>query len=460
MNLERLQLAAVAATAASCTLSIFAAQVCFTVALAVFFARWALGQTTPPRLAVGGFLLAFSVWTLLSASFSSDPVASHESAKKLVLLALIYVAVDSLRSDSSRERIVDALLLGGLVLSAGALFQGFFLGFDTIDRRPTSFLGHYMTASGVEMATLLLASARLALAGTARHLRPPKKDLLRCGLLVAILATLTLLKRLDVFPVEAERLVVALVVAAAAALALSGSSSPSERSRGWWSWLAAGASAIALVLSLTRNAWLGAIAGLALLLFLKAPRTLWLLPAAVVAVIAVGPRPVLERMTLRDDSAKDRYYMWQAAIDMIVDRPVFGQGPGMILKRYPQYRWPEAPNLQTPHLHDNVLQIAAERGVPGAVLWVCIFVAWLRVAWSEWRRFGPARPRWIAGGALAVLSGLFVAGLFEYNFGDSELLMLLLVVAALPYSLRHQREREIVAAETAGPVHLVPAGVA
>jgi hypothetical protein len=32
------------------------------------------------------------------------------------------------------------------------------------------------------------------------------------------------------------------------------------------------------------------------------------------------------------------------------------------------------------------------------------------------------------------------AGLFEYNFGDSEIFMFALMLSALPYALRRQRE--------------------
>ena len=41
--------------------------------------------------------------------------------------------------------------------------------------------------------------------------------------------------------------------------------------------------------------------------------------------------------------------------------------------------------------------------------------------------------------AFAVLTTLLVAGIFEYNFGDSEVLMFVLVVASLPYALRASR---------------------
>jgi hypothetical protein len=41
--------------------------------------------------------------------------------------------------------------------------------------------------------------------------------------------------------------------------------------------------------------------------------------------------------------------------------------------------------------------------------------------------------------ALAAWFAVMVAGLFEYNFGDSEVLMFFLLVSALPSALRRQR---------------------
>jgi len=38
-----------------------------------------------------------------------------------------------------------------------------------------------------------------------------------------------------------------------------------------------------------------------------------------------------------------------------------------------------------------------------------------------------------------VLVAVLAAGLFEYNFGDSEVLMFVLLTASFPYALRRQR---------------------
>jgi O-antigen ligase len=437
LSLERAQLALLAAIAATCLVSIFAAQVLLTAAVAVFLARLLLGRMPLPRLALDGPILAFSVWTLLSASFSPKPVASHESAKKLLLFVLLYLAVEGLSRAADRERLLDAATLGGLVLSAGAVLQYHFLGFDTLDNRPRSFLGHYMTASGLAMAVLVLSAARLALGG-ARLARPAAEDLRRLGLLVAALLGLAVLQRLQLFPVEGERLFVAGLAAAAAALALSRGAWPGPATSGGLCLLTIGVASWALVLSRTRSAWLGTLAGLAVVAALRTPRALWLLPAGVGALLVLRPAPLVDRLTLSDASSRDRYYMWQAGIDMILEKPVFGQGPGMITEVYPRYRWPEAPNPETAHLHDNALQIAAERGLPCLAFWIWMMAAAIADAWRE-ARAGAAPARWCGGAALATLVALMVAGAFEYNFGDSEVLMFSLLVAALPYACRLER---------------------
>jgi O-antigen ligase len=422
-----------AAVAATCLVSIFAAQIFFALALVVYLVRLAGGRARVPRLPVDAPILAFCVWTLLSASFSANPVESYESAKKLVLFALLYVAVEVMADERDRERIMDAALLGGLVLGAGSLLQYYLLGFNTPATRPHSFLGHYMTASGLSMGVLVVAAARLSFGR--RLALPTRTDFLPLGALLIALLALSALQADDLFAIESERLFVAGLSAAAAALALARGAWPGASAGTLLAALAAPVSAWALVISRTRNAWLGALLGLALVAVLRAPKTLWLLAAALAAVLVVGPAPVMDRLTLRDASSIDRYYMWQAGLDMIRDKPVFGQGPGRILDAYPAYRWPEAPNALTPHMHNNVLQIAAERGLPCLAWWLWFIAALVADAWREARRTGA----WSAVAALALLVAILGAGMFEYNLGDSEILMFVLIVCALPYALRHQR---------------------
>jgi len=85
------------------------------------------------------------------------------------------------------------------------------------------------------------------------------------------------------------------------------------------------------------------------------------------------------------------------------------------------------------HEEQDARQLAAETGVPSALAYLALVVA----AFSAWPlardRSRPA-VRALARGALAANAALFVAGVFEYNFGDVEILRIMLVVLALPFA--------------------------
>src|SRR5581483_1429936 len=114
---------------------------------------------------------------------------------------------------------------------------------------------------------------------------------------------------------------------------------------------------------------------------------------------------------------------------MIAAHPITGVGPNMVQKRYAEYRGDDAVNKVNPHLHNDPLQIAAERGLPALAVWLWFIVAVCR---DLQRRFASGTQRVLAAAALAATVALLTAGLFEYNFGDSEVLMLFLIVVTLP----------------------------
>ncbi len=87
-------------------------------------------------------------------------------------------------------------------------------------------------------------------------------------------------------------------------------------------------------------------------------------------------------------------------------------------------------NAINPHLHNVPLQIAAERGLPALAVWIW-FVARSRLHPVS-RCSDQEREQTLAAPALAAVAGMLAAGLFEYNFGDSEFLMLFLVLVTLP----------------------------
>ena len=133
---------------------------------------------------------------------------------------------------------------------------------------------------------------------------------------------------------------------------------------------------------------------------------------------------------------RDRLAMMRAGSRIVRDHPWVGVGPNMIARIYPQYRDAGAVEPAPPHLHNVPLQIAAERGLPALALWLWFVGA---TVFSTVRLFRSAPPqgtlRFLSAAALASMVAMLGAGMFEHNFGDSEFLMIFLVLITLPFAV-------------------------
>jgi O-antigen ligase len=190
-------------------------------------------------------------------------------------------------------------------------------------------------------------------------------------------------------------------------------------------------STFALLLTFTRSAWLGWVVAIFVVIVSSRPRLLaWAAPLLVIFLIA-APVDMFGRLissfSTRQESNLDRIRMFQAGEEIIRDYPLFGVGPANVKPLYPLYRLPDSPRFRTPHLHNNIVQIWAERGVLALTAYLLLIVLFLRECARAWRT--PGRP-WAEAGIAAVVALTF-AGLFEFNFGDTEVFYLLLDVFAL-----------------------------
>jgi O-antigen ligase len=222
---------------------------------------------------------------------------------------------------------------------------------------------------------------------------------------------------------------------------------PAGRERGLAA-VAALLAMLALVLTQTRSAWLGWLAGAAMIALLWKPRSLLLVPVLALLVFGLAPGEVRARMRsfsdANDTTFVERSYMWRAGLALWRDHPLLGVGPDNLRAVYPRYKLeddPWLPERAFTHLHDNPLQIAGERGGIGLAAWIWIWLAWAALAVRAWRRTRPEdrSQRALIAGAGAALLGFHLAGLFEYNFGDSEVVTLLWIVLAMPLAAARLR---------------------
>ena len=197
--------------------------------------------------------------------------------------------------------------------------------------------------------------------------------------------------------------------------------------------VAAGLACLALAATFTRSAWLGLFTSCVVLL-----GTLWVPGLVLLALCAaaawwLAPGAWGARLHSITDPHnlwnQQRVYMWDAGLRMFRDHPLTGVGLQDLHALYDQYRAPEATE-RAGHLHNAYVQIAATMGLVGLAAFAWLYSALLRTAWSTlgmWQGFTRrVRANGLAAavplGVTAALVGFLVAGAFEWNFGDEELL--------------------------------------
>ena len=313
-------------------------------------------------------LLAYAAVTLLSVAASLDPLASLVDARE-VLLFLVVPVVYRLARGQTASTVASIVISVGAATAVFGIVQYGILDYNHLGQRPQGSMGHYMTFSGLLMLVIGLATARILFAD---------RDRVWAGMVLPALM-------------------------------------------------------VALTLTFTRSAWVGACVGVGLLFVLRDYRLLAVAPVVAAIFFAVAPSSLTDRVysmfDLRDPTNRDRVAMGRAGIDMIKDHPLTGVGPDMVQQVYGSYRDADAVNETNPHLHNVPLHIAAERGLPALALWLWFVVTAVR---ELARRFQDAEHRPLAAAGLAAVASMLAAGMFEYNFGDSEFLMLLLVLLTLP----------------------------
>ncbi len=324
-------------------------------------------------------LLVYSGLSLLSCFFSVNPEISLKNAKELLLYIIIPIVMTALAMRRGRTATTAALLGSGLISTLYSI--GYFLFKAQPGERIQGFMGHYMTQAGV--------------------------------LLLFICAGLSLF----LF----------------------------SRNKARWVWGIACLLAIfALGLTLTRSAWVAVVVALCFLIYLHKPKALVFVPLAVSLLFFLSPRIVKDRalsiFNPKHFYNQQRIQYLRAGIKIINDFPLLGTGPDTVdmVFQDPKYGLSQEARRNV-HLHNNFTQIAAERGIPALLAWF-VFIGWAFFSLIPLlkNRDRSVFPYTAAAGA-AVLA-LVTAGLFEYNFSDSEITVLFLYLITVPLASKLVKE--------------------
>ncbi|HYK91283.1 MAG TPA: glycosyltransferase [Acidobacteriota bacterium] len=332
-------------------------------------------------------LCAFAFWTLLTVLVSYDTHTSILELKKFFIYLIVFLVPLLIRGKGAAIWVYRAIFAAAALSGLKGISQFASNPHRGLSDRISGFMSQWMTYSGLLMLVLVALASFICVFGFRRH-----KWILPIGFLLAV----------------------------------------------------------PLYLSETRSAQWGAVAGmLVVMLLLRKMRAVAALLVIILAIYIVSPSSVRQRLRsafdLADPNTRNRIELFGTAVRLIQDNPWFGVGPKNVGHEALRYRGThEWPDWMYQHMHNNVLQIAAERGIPGLLIWLWFMVA---LAWDALRSFRLSRKQsdqteanrealLTSAAALGAWTALMIAGAFEYNFGDSEVLTLFLFMMSVAFTLR------------------------
>ncbi len=312
-------------------------------------------------------ILAWAAACLLATIFASQPLASASKLKKLLLFGMILWPPAVLVRPWQLGRAFVMLLFAAGATSLYGVTTFLWQGGPELGAQIRGFHGFYLTNSG-----LLLLCTFPAIAFAACRPIPASY---RAGSAIAAAAILT-----------------------------------------------------SQILGCLPGTWLGTAAGFATLTLRTRSVRIGGLFAALIVFVAAGPPVFRDRITEYLDPhgnyRLDIEPVWRNAARLIAEDPWTGWGLHDLGAEVDRVKDPDDPTAG--HMKSVPWQIAASTGIPGVL--ACIALAAGAFAMLRRARRGASSPftRAVVDGTEASFVGFLAAGLLEWNFGDSEILALLL----------------------------------
>lgn len=361
-----------AAAVISVTFSVAASSIAMGAAfilLAWIAARGGIGSI--PRTGLERAFLLYVAAEALSSAFSVDPADSFTNMKRVLLIGMAYVALFSFRSERRIALVIGALaVLGALAAIAETASLRTVNG---LIERPMMFQLP-LTEGGIRMMILLLIAPFALSAAVPARWR---------------------------------------VAVAAVAVPLL----------------------VGLVITQARSAWVAFAAGITVIAAMSGRKALIAFLVVAGLFVLVAPSDFRDRaasiVDVREQSNASRFQMLSTGWRMFLDRPVFGWGDIGLRTHYVGYTRPLTDG-EGGHLHNNLLEALVTLGVPGFCAVVWLFRRMLAVILAAGRGAAEGSFRGALGaGLLAAYAGFHVLGLFEYNFGDHEVMVLVWFLTGL-----------------------------
>jgi O-antigen ligase len=319
------------------------------------------------------FLLFISA-SVLAVVTAVDPGYSVKPLKKLLQILIFFWAVNSIKDEKEKDFLILLLAVAGCVAALYGIYQGLLTPVTTATRVEGT-MSIYMTFAGILMLSGLVALGRFLM-------REPRENWLGVAVFLIV---------------------------------------------------------VCLLLTLTRQAWLGFLAGLVFLVFIWKKRLLWGIPVLLALALLFSPAGVKQRIhsmvDLSDWTYQSRLALWQGGWQVFKDYPLTGCGFRCMDLVHTDYPDPTGYIKKYRGMHNNFVQLTVDTGLLGLTAWISIWACYFLALFRKTR--DPAKnssANWVIYGSCAAVLGFLAGGVFEVNFYDSEVTMLLYFIMALPFA--------------------------
>ncbi len=425
-----------------------------------------------PRIccgALGGALIAFFLWTVLSSIFSYAPDISLDKLRGVVVFLIFFYVINVVKNLRAVHFLAFALIASCMVNVVWTPIQ--------------KFIGRGVEVHGITADSPLLQVDVPVQEGDTL-LRANKKKLGTPADLIAELeaaetvrlefyrldATFTVdLSRQKLLPgsSELERLgftswnrssnfraagfyghyttyseVLQLIGSLVLGLFIAGIASGNYGRASILLLVSFAGTAFALLLTVTRASQLALMISSLAIVLAGASRRLVIgaflaaVPCVLIGLYVLQQNRQVGFFDATDNSTKWRLMVYREGFDLWTQNArhfLLGVGMDSIKRHAGEWHLIDDGRQPMGHLHSTPLQLVVERGFPALILWLIVLGVYVRSLWHGIRssEITDWRSRGILLGCLGGTIGFFASGLVHYNLGDAEVAMVFYILMGL-----------------------------
>ena len=142
---------------------------------------------------------------------------------------------------------------------------------------------------------------------------------------------------------------------------------------------------------------------------------------------------------MTDWTFQTRILLWKGGWNIFKDHPLTGCGFKCVDRIHSQYPDPSRYIARFRGMHSNLFQLLVDTGILGLSAWLSIWAAYLTALYKRSIQFTNENSKGLAMGAVAAVLGFLVGGVFETNFYDSEVVMLLYFIMGISLAQTNQK---------------------